>query len=361
MKINLSAIINGTGYGYAGLNLCMALHGEGHEVALFPIAGVTEHEDQYREVVKLCEANAERYNARAPSVRIWHQDKLGEGIGRGLRVGFPFFELTDFKAAEAHHLNRVDRIFVASKWAKGVLEESKQIDDVDIRVVPLGVDRTIFNENSGRHADILEPDHTVFVNVGKWEIRKGHDVLLEAFSKAFTAQDKVVLKLATYNPFIGSMNDHWAGRYTKSLGKQVKILPRLTSQKAVSKLMAEADCGVFPARAEGWNLDLLETLSCGTHAIATNYSAHTEYLTKDNCRLIDVELTEKARDGIWFHGDGSWAKIEQKQIDQLIHELREVHRLKQTGQLGRNGAGIATATAFSWQNSAKAFVEGLLS
>ena len=39
--------------------------------------------------------------------------------------------------------------------------------------------------------------------------------------------------------------------------------------------MAEAHCGVFPARSEGWNLGLVEMLSMGRHVIATDYSAHT--------------------------------------------------------------------------------------
>jgi hypothetical protein len=275
-------------------------------------------------------------------------------------VGFPFFELTRFTDGEIHHLSQCDRLFVASEWAKQIVLESGVVGHSDdIRVVPLGVDRLIFHEGVRTGQNILEHDHTIFVNVGKWEIRKGHDVLLEAFSKAFTPRDKVILKIAAQNPFIGNLNEHWASRYHSALGSRVKIEGRLTDQLSVSRLLAGADCGVFPARAEGWNLDLLETLSVGTHAIATNYSAHTEYVNSDNCRLINTTELETARDGIFFHGQGEWAKFGDDQIEQLIHHLREVHRLKQTGQLQRNLAGIETAKQFSWQNSANAFIQGL--
>ena len=50
-----------------------------------------------------------------------------------------------------------------------------------------------------------------------------------------------------------------------------------------------ADCGLFPARAEGWNLELLEMMACGKQVIATNYSAHTEFCTKENSILIESD------------------------------------------------------------------------
>jgi hypothetical protein len=43
-------------------------------------------------------------------------------------------------------------------------------------------------------------------------------------------------------------------------------------------------------------------------------------------------------------------------MEQMVHHLREVHRLKQEGALPRNEAGIATAREFSWRRT----VESLL-
>ena len=73
--------------------------------------------------------------------------------------------------------------------------------------------------------------------------------------------------------------------------------------------MSQADCGVFPAKAEGWNLDLLEMMSCGKSTIATNYSGHTEFCNKENCYLVDLPEMETAEDGKWFRGQGEWGKI----------------------------------------------------
>jgi glycosyltransferase involved in cell wall biosynthesis len=356
MNVNLIAPINSLGYGVSGQNISHALTQAGATVSLFPI-GPIEVEEGRKTLIEELKANASEFDTNAPCLRIWHQNDLAEFVGRGLHIGFPIFELDKFNAREKHHLNSVDRIFVASEWAKGVVEDNLGRGD-ETYVVPLGVNREIFHENVG--ADRLDPDFTTFLSVGKWETRKGHDVLIDAFCKAFKPSDKVSLKMLCFNPFIGHLNDEWARRYLGSeMGANVKLLPRMASQTMVAKVMASVDCGVFPARAEGWNLELLEMMSMGKSVICTYNTGHTEFATDVNARLINGTENEIAQDGVWFHGQGSWAKFGEAQQDQLIVHLRKVHRQKQTGRLCRNDVGIETAKFFSWQNTAERIIEGL--
>ena len=94
--------------------------------------------------------------------------------------------------------------------------------------------------------------------------------------------------------------------------------------------MKQTDCGVFPARAEGWNLELLEMMACGKHVITTNYSAHTEFCNKDNCFLVDINELETAHDGVFFSGEyGHWASFDNSAKDQLIEHMRMVHGIKE--------------------------------
>ena len=352
MKINLNTPINQLGYGIAGLNICEQLIASGNEVALHTI-GQPQVPVAKQAALNKARALALVYDAVAPTVRIYHQDQLAERVGRGRFIGFPFFELRQFKLGERHHICQTDALCVASQWAKDVVEE--QGIGVETFVVPLGVDRTIFNEELKVMRN--EVDYTVFVNVGKWEVRKGHDSLLHAFNRAFNPADKVILRMMPTLPFPGMErhNASWHQLYmTSKMGAhgKIDIRPRAETQQEVAKLFSSSDCGVFPARAEGWNLDLLEALSCGLPCIATNYSAHTEFIDDDNCRLIQIDEYELADDHVWFHGDGEWAKLGKDQEDCLVEHLREVHRLKQTGALPRNDAGIATAKQFSWKNTA---------
>ena len=66
----------------------------------------------------------------------------------------------------------------------------------NIHVIPLGVDRGIFTETVSNRSE------TIFFNCGKWEFRKGHDFIVEAFNEAFEPSDDVELWLMCDNPFL---------------------------------------------------------------------------------------------------------------------------------------------------------------
>ena len=201
---------------------------------------------------------------------------LAEHVGRGKHAGFPIFELDQFDAGEVHHLKQLDLILVCSQWAARVVAANGVT--VPTTVAPLGVDRSVFHETVGTGETGREPGKpgpTIFVNNGKWEWRKGHDFLMQAFCNAFTANDNVMLKLLSYNYVLSDQaNESWANLFLGSrIRAKVQLVPRLASQGQVAALLAECDCGVFPSRAEGWNLGLLECMSVGLNVIATDYSA----------------------------------------------------------------------------------------
>ncbi len=128
----------------------------------------------------------------------------------------------------------------------------------------------------------------------------------------------------------------------------------LPTANDVADLMASADCGVFPVRAEGWNLEALELLSMGKAVIATDCTAHSAFLTGRNARLIAIDGAEPAT-----NGTGNWAAWGDAQHDQLVAHLRAVHAERQQNALPLNAEGIATAARFSWEASADALLAAL--
>ena len=347
--LNLTAPINNLGYGVAGYNIYKELYKLHPSTALYPISN-PDFMDEY--ITAGLENRGSIKNA--PSVKIWHQNDIHAHIGKGLHVGFPIFELTEFNKEEIQSLHHCDKIFVCSKWAKDIVVDQTKFSDEDVCVVPLGVDSKTFQPSlSGR-------TNTIFFNCGKWEKRKGHDALVKCFNDAFDYSDNVELWMMCDNPFIGEQNNAWQKLYKDSpLGDKIRIIPRQATHRDVYSIMSQSDCGVFPARAEGWNLELLEMMACGKQVIATNYSAHTEFCNQDNCHLIHVQNLEKAHDGVFFSGShGLWAQLSGDQEEQLVSHMRAIHENKQSGsQL--NSAGINTANNFSWHNSAQEVINGL--
>lgn len=350
--MNLVLTVNKTGYGVTGQNILKGLYDKGQKVALWPIGGV-EYEQEIDEAFKAASKNIRTYDKNAPSLRLYHLFDMALFPGRGKKFGFPIYELDTFTEDEIESIKSLDHMFHCSQWS---LDIAKKYSDIPMSVIPLGVNRSVFCESQNP----TNTKTTMFLSCGKWEKRKGHDIIVKAFNAAFNKKDDVCLVMNCINPFIGNDgNLQWTSLYKSSpLGDKIHIVEeRLNSQHDVANLMRVSDCGIFPVRSEGWNLELLEMMSCGKHVIATNYSAHTEFVNNKNCKLIDIDKLESAYDNVWFNGQGNWAHLGQNQFDQLVEHMKKIHQLKQEDRLTINYEGIKTAKKFSWENTADKLIE----
>lgn len=355
MNINLNCPLSTmTSYGITGLNLTEALTKLGHEVSLFPIGGVSyfPYQESILPSLKRGETPVcETFNE--VSVRLYHQFSLFEHT-HPYHIGFPIFELDNFSEQEKASINWCEELIVCTQWARGVINE--HFPNMFCRVVPLGVDQSIFspseptNEFQGREKPFT------FFYPGKFEYRKGFDRVTDLFDKAFPSEN-VEVHFLPQNLFIQD-NDDWARSLMSSnLGRKgrVKIHGRLETPQQVADLVRHADAVVSFSRAEGWNLPLLEALSCARTVVATNYSGHTEFLTPQNSVLLDVEGREPAVDGVFFNGSGNWLSFTESDEDNFVEALRTVYKQ------GRkyNAEGVETAKQFSWENSAQKLIEAV--
>lgn len=341
MIINLQGVINNLSYGLVTQNIIKELI-KNHQVNLYPISPNIECSVLSQQEVSKCIINTKKTSCdlSAPSLRIWHQFDLAPSIGRGPRIGYSFFELDSLNEFEIKQISSLDLFLVPSKWAKTIVENQSK---VNCEILNPGVDTNIFYP-----IPKLIEEKTIFLNIGKWEVRKGHDFLLQAFNKAFDKDDNVELWLCPNNPV--NKDEHtksWEKYYnTSKLSSKIKILPRQSNQQEIASIINQADVGVFLSRAEGFNLPLIESLACGKQVITTNYSAHTEYCNELNSNLVSISELETAYDGLYFNGTGKWAKLGENQLEQTIEHMRQVHKNKQV-----NKEGLLTAKKFEWSNT----------
>jgi glycosyltransferase involved in cell wall biosynthesis len=355
-SVSIYSPIGYTGYGVVGWNIAKMLNQIGIDTTVFPINiqrfSGAQQMDSESDTLLLDKLINKPCNKKATCIKVWHQFDMAERIGCGKYIGFPFFELTKFNPREKNHLSIPDELVVSSEWAKKVILDNGINQAVS--VVPLGVDPNIFTLKSYEYKD-SEP--YVFLSVGKWEIRKGHDILYEIFNNTFRPEDNVELWICASSSlqcFSQKELTEWHEYYQSGpLKDKIKIISRLPKQSDVSELMNKANCGIFMSRAEGWNLELLEMMSLGKPVITTNYSAHTEFCNKDNAYLIDIDELEPAFDGKWFHGFGEWAKIGDKQKKQAIEYMRYVYENKIT----QNITGIETGQKYTWKNSCEKIIQ----
>jgi glycosyltransferase involved in cell wall biosynthesis len=357
LNLNFTTPINQLGLGICGLNLLVELS-KRIDVALFEI-GPSTSPVEHEWAIKAGRRHADEFDEKAPSLLLWHPNRMFGHAGRGIRAGLTFFEVDPLPLVAIHHLNSLDVVLVPDAWAEGICRRSGV--HKPIRLVPLGVDRAIFHDRV--QCTRTDQETTVFFTVGKFEYRKGHDILIDAFHRAFSPSDPVRLIMACENPFLGEEgNGAWIRRAkTGRLSSKIDVIRRYGSQVDLARLIASCDVGVFPSRAEGWGLPLLESLSMGKPVITTDYAAHTAFCTQENARLIPIDNLENADDGVFFRGGGGrWAELGDAQLEVLIDHMRFFHNQKQQGMPMRNEHGVATATQLTWKRSADATLSAIL-
>lgn len=344
MKINVNAPINDTSYGYVSSYFISEMVKKGVDLRHIPIG--PSNTDQY--MSGKLKGISDVFYHDADCLKIWHQDQLNGFTGKGRKIGFSIFELEDFSDKELNSLRYPDELIVCSEWAKQTLDKF----NLKSNVVPLGYDPEIF-----KPASIPNVSTTVFCNIGKWEVRKGHDLLIKAFEAAFTIDDDVLLVMCPTNRFLREDQlKNWEKIYLSGkMGKKVQLIPRLPDQKSVYNIIEQVHCGVFPARAEGWNLEALEMLASGRHLIITDCTGHKEFVNSKNSKLISMdEKFEPAFDGVFFNGTRKWRRFGKDQFDQLVSHLREFHKNRPEKI---NQQGVLDTNKFTWSNSTDKLIQ----
>ncbi|MEM7356758.1 MAG: hypothetical protein AAF657_38435, partial [Acidobacteriota bacterium] len=126
------------------------------------------------------------------SIGIGAPDVMPRVRGRK-RVGWVVWETTRMPESRLQYLRGLDEVWTPTDWGRQVLIDSG-LDPPTLQVVPEGVDPAVFRPIS-RAGLPTRPFR--FLSVGKWEPRKGHDLLLRAWARAFAPDDPVELVLHT--------------------------------------------------------------------------------------------------------------------------------------------------------------------
>ena len=178
---------------------------------------------------------------------------------------------------------RVDRVWVPSAFVRdGYVAGGMPPGIVD--VVPNGVDLERFAPG-GRALELGEPAGCTFLFVGGTIWRKGIDLLLAAWARAFGPDDDVRLVVKDFGVET-SYKGQTAGDDVRALAARDDVAPvtYLTQDLPAAELPAlyrGADVVVLPYRAEGFCLPALEAMACGVPVIHTAAGPTGEFCPPD--------------------------------------------------------------------------------
>jgi len=151
--------------------------------------------------------------------------------------------------------------------------------------------------------------------------RKNPFFLIDAFSKAFTDDDKVelIIKTSGAEKFKKYEKKLRLLAYSKC---NVKIINNEMDKNSVNHLINNCDAYVSLHHSEGFGLTLAEAMYLGKPTIGTNYSGNTEFMNEDNSFLVEYEIGYLKNPDNNFSDKTVWAN---PILNDAINKLKQVY------------------------------------
>jgi len=218
-------------------------------------------------------------------------------------IGRSMFETDRIPSDWPENCNRdVDEIWVPSHFNVETFASSGVRREL-LRVMPEPMDIERYDPAFVKPLQLPIKAGFTFLSVGKWEARKGYDLLLEAFFKGFSIADDVVLYIRSGVPevdFTRKVSEiaHKVGAYRKDKWRPpaVHVFREAISYARLPGLYAAADAFVLPTHGEGWGLPLAEAMAMGLPVVTTNWSGITEFVHQENAFPVPVAQLAESHD-----------------------------------------------------------------
>lgn len=282
-----------------------------------------------------------------------------------INIGYCFFEhelrTAPFMVVAAQ---RWDYIVAGSNWCEQQLRNGGVSC---VSTIQQGVDTGRFTVQPPRPAD----GRFIVFSGGKFEFRKGQDIVIAAMRVFMQRHHDVWLSCAWHNSWPQSLRtmeqskliafDWHPGDGDQVIretverngidSKRVLLHPGFDNSR-MPFIYAESDIGLFPNRCEGGtNMVMCEYMACGRPVIASCHSGQADVISVDNAWPLSVycpvqALTDGRVTGIW----------QEAQIDDLVEKLERAYADAMARQM-KAACAAADMQQLSWQTAARKFYE----
>jgi glycosyltransferase involved in cell wall biosynthesis len=235
-----------------------------------------------------------------------HSFNPASGARGEVNLAYTFFE-SPLEPAAVANAKKYDTVFCGSSWC---LDRMWERGIHNAKVLIQGVDHSVFKPGP-RKAD---GKFRVFSG-GKFEWRKGQDLVIRAFAQFAKKHPDAHLVCAWHNPWFGltvealhrsglaipaqnfSSQEEAFAAILEANGiprHQFTVLPQLAHEQLAAE-MQNTDYGLFPNRCEGGtNLVLMEYAACGKRVAANLKTGH-----RDIAEAVSVLINAKEDENRW--------------------------------------------------------------
>ncbi len=344
-----------TGYGIAAARAMLSLHDAGVPVTWLPLVPGREWKLGFRPfrgravgdsvLDFFCNRSIEYDVVVAHTVPEYYPLIAEREQGKTI-VGSTVWETSKVPAHWPALLSMPDHLIVPCVWNREVFRGAGIISPIDVVPHPL---RTESVPPRRPIAGVRDGD-MMFYTIGTWTPRKALDLTIEAFMRAFRADDPVVLVVKTTSH---DLSAGFPARFFASTARRlaaiarrhrtparVRLVTEQLSNEQMLALHARGDCFVSLCRSEGWGLGAYDAAGYGTPVVITGYGGHLDYLPRDYPYLVNHEIVpvHDSRGRRSYSADQRWAEPD---VDHGAHLMRDVFEQRDTAravgmQLGRS-------------------------
>ena len=241
------------------------------------------------------------------------------------------------------------------------------VDPARIGLVPHGIDPAVFHALGPRRELPTEKSFR-FLFVGGVSLRKGSDILLDAYARAFTRTDDVCLVLKDHSNDLFYREEHARTRIqllrNRPDAPELVHLDEFLPDQDLAALYRSCDVAVFPYRAEGFCIPILEAMACGTPAIVPNFGACLDYCDADSSWLMPVRrvrapVNKSFRVALGFEEQITEVDFCEIPVDTLAEFLSTVHRAALADREAKRQVGVARAAHWTWDRACEVVLNEL--
>jgi len=333
--------------------VCAELVARGQEVALIRSPSYTPAGSQVSLAPELAERMGRSLRADVSVRHRWPPDfspPAGEGA-------FVLMQPWEFGRLPCHWiepvLQNVDEVWAYSRSVERAYLASG-IPAERVKVVPLGVDPDRFRPG-------LEPwplatkQPVKLLFVGGTIARKGLDVLLNAYRRAFSRADGVCLVVKEFGA--GTFyRDQTAGNAVARFradpeAPEIEYLTEDLSEAELPRLYAACDTLVHSYRGEGFSLPVLEAMACGLPVVVTAGGPTDEFVSQAAGWRIPAKVVYFERDEAGSYptcGRPWWLEPDTETLTQILRQV-----VADSAERQRRGvAARRAALGWTWTRTA---------
>lgn len=288
--------------------------------------------------------------------------------GSGHAVAVRSWDFGPFPRKLVERINtNYDQLWLYSRW---VLDQAlaSGVDPDLVRHVAPGIDPAVYRPDGPRLP--LPTDRSfIFLFVGGTVLRKGIDILLAAYRRAFTPRDDVclVIKDSTANVWFAGKTWHEEIRRlaTEATAPAIVHLDRHLPEADLAGLYRRADVAVMPYRAEGFVLPVLEAMACGIPAIVPRFGPVLDYCSDETSFLVPpvrvrLPINRSLKFGAGLEHEISGVDFCEVRVEVLADHMRRAYESSADGRGRMAAAGVAVAHGgFTWEHSAERIAQCL--